>query len=159
MFVQRQKPIDIKSRLITGIVLLLAFLCQGCGRKTFQSDCNAIATFKHISFNHLVDSAAYYNHQYVEVSGLYKSSAEQSALFSDDIFKDYKNKNALWVNFTQDCPLYLAGTTQGLFSSVDGGFLSMNNRKIVIRGEINIENKGHLKQYRACLDHISLISF
>ena len=140
-------------------LLILAFVLQSCTTKKqeYKSSCDADITFKHVSFTQLIDSIENYDQQYVEVSGTYKEGNEQSALFNDSLFVDHSNKHALWINFSQDCPLYLKGTHTGLFEATDGGFTPLNNKRVVLRGRIDLHNTGHKKQYKGCIDRISYI--
>lgn len=110
-----------------------------------------------MGFTQLVGNIKAYDKQYVEVAGTYKEAKEQSALFDDQLFDDHSNGKALWVNFTQDCPLYLSGTHTGLFEASDGQFMIINNRKVIIRGKINLINKGHLGQYKGCIERVSFV--
>ena len=100
-----------------------------------------------------MDSIQWYDQQYVEVTGKYREDKELSALFCDSL----PDNNALWVNFSQDCPLYLKGTHQGLFEYNDGQFTQINNRSITIRGRIDFHNKGSRNDYKATIDRISLV--
>jgi hypothetical protein len=148
-----------RAKLILGL-LLVPLLLQSCkrGKEIYESDCDAGITFKHVDYNHLIDSLAYYDHKYIEISGRYQEGKEQSALFnSENIYRKRPRNVALWVNFSQDCPLYLAGTRIGLFEYNNGEFTQINNKKVRIRGKLDIHNKGHLKQYKGCIDRVSYI--
>ena len=145
--------------------LILSFLCaglllQGCkgSKKIYKSSCDVDITFKHVGFSQLIDSIASYDKQYVEVTGTYKEGKGLSALFNDSLFVDHSNKNALWVNFSQDCPLYLTGTHTGLFEANDGRFISLNNKKLIIRGKVNLRSIGHKNQFKASIDRVSLVT-
>jgi hypothetical protein len=134
--------------------------CQGHKtREVFKSDCDVNIPFKKVSFTQLVDSIDDYDQQYIEVNGKYKEGSELSALFNDDKFFGHPDSDALWVNFSQDCPLYLTGTHTGLFEVSNGQFVPINNKKITIRGKIDLHNKGHLNQYKGTIDHVSLVDF
>src|SRR5580698_2735155 len=102
----------------------LACAMQSCkhAKKVYKSDCDVDVSFKPVSFRQLMDSIENYDQQYIEVSGKYMEDKELSALFSDSLFSDKSVKSGLWVNFSQDCPLYLSGTHQGLFEYNDGQF-------------------------------------
>jgi len=141
------------------LVLVTVVTLQSCShkKKVFTSNCNIDKTFKQISFKHLMDSLVNYDQQYVEVSGKYEEGKEQSALICDSLLIDHSNKNALWVDFSQDCPLYLSGTHIGLFEYNDGKFTQITNQSITIRGMIVLHNKGHLKQYKGAIERVSLI--
>ncbi len=153
-------PANIFSmkHVVLGI-LMCAFIFQSCTheKKIYKSSCDADITFKHVGFTQLVGNIKAYDKQYVEVAGTYKEAKEQSALFDDQLFDDHSNGKALWVNFTQDCPLYLSGTHTGLFEASDGQFMIINNRKVIIRGKINLINKGHLGQYKGCIERVSFV--
>jgi hypothetical protein len=146
-------------KLPVFIILLISLGMQSCNRnkKIFQSDCDADKSFKHIGFKQLIDSLADYDQKYVEVSGRYEEDKELSALINDSSDTRHSNRNALWVNFSQDCPLYLSGTRTGLFEYNDGQFTQMNDKPVTIRGKIDLHNKGHLKQYKATIERVSLI--
>lgn len=142
----------------SGVWLLLFMMLQACtgSKKIYTSDCDNDIRFKHVEYRHLIDSLPYYDKKYIEVSGRYEEGKEQSALFNDSLYIN-QPKKALWVNFSQDCPLYLAGTHVGFFEYSNGGFTRINNKKIRIRGRLDLHNRGYLKQYKACIDHVSFI--
>jgi hypothetical protein len=141
------------------MILLLAI--QSCtGKKiVYKSSCDDIRVFKHIGYTQLMDSLAYYNNQYVEVSGKYQQGKGQSALINDSTFVDHSAGKALWVEFSPDCPLYLTGTRIGFFDYDynDGKLTPINNKIIIIRGKINAGYKGHLGAYKGAIEHISYI--
>jgi hypothetical protein len=145
---------------IGPIVMLCAFTTlSSCKhqKKVYTSDCNVDVTFKRVSFRHLVDSIEKYDRQYVEVSGKYEEDKELSALVCDSTITTGQDSNALWVNFSQDCPLYESGTHRGLFEYNDGQFTQINNKSVTIRGLINLHNKGHQQKYKATIERISLV--
>ena len=141
--------------------MVLLVLIQSCtGKKIYyKSNCDDSHTFKRIGFSQLIDSLAYYDNQYVEVSGKYQQSKGQSALFNDSTFVDHSAAQALWVEFSPECPLYLTGTRIGFFDYDynDGKLTPVNNKVIVIRGRINANFKGHLGAYKGSIEHISYI--
>lgn len=126
-------------------------------KKTYISDCGADIAFKHLSFTQLVDSMQKYDQQYVEVAGTYKEGKNQSALFNDSLFVNHSSKHAVWVNFSQDCPLYLSGTRIGLFEYNNGKFTQINNKKIIIRGKVDMKQKGYSGSYKGCIDRVSFV--
>ena len=150
---------QFKYRFFLPFFLIGALIWQGCknSKKIYKSDCDAGITFKHVGFTQLIDSIKNYDQQYVEVAGTYRQGNELSALFNDSLFVDHSNKHAVWINFSQDCPLYLTGTHTGLFEANDGQFISLNNKKVIIRGKINLHNTGHKKQFKGSIDRISLV--
>jgi hypothetical protein len=145
---------------ISGFMVLL-LLMQSCNGKKiyYKSNCDDGLVFKHVGFTQLMDSLDYYNDQYVEVSGKYKQGKGQSALVNDSTFVDHSTGQALWVEFSPECPLYLAGTRIGFFDYDynDGKLTPINNKSIVIRGKINAAYKGHLGAYKGSIEHISYI--
>ncbi|ASU33500.1 hypothetical protein [Mucilaginibacter xinganensis] len=151
----------------TSVILFhrLTFLCllplilQSCNsnKNIYKSDCDVNVAFKKVTFTHLLDSIKSYDQQYVEVSGTYKEAKEQSALYNDSLFVDHSNKHALWINFSQDCPLYLKGTRTGLFEANDDGFTPINNKKVLIRGKIDLHNTGYHGLYKGSIDRVSFI--
>ncbi|GAA4088667.1 hypothetical protein GCM10022392_07390 [Mucilaginibacter panaciglaebae] len=125
-------------------------------KKTYMSDCDAHMMFKKVSYGHLMDSLKYYDKKYIEVVGKYEEGKEESALFNDNLYI-LKPNTALWVNFSQDCPLYLSGTHKGFFQLDGGGYAHIKNKKIRIRGRLDLKNRGYQKQYKGCIDHVSFI--
>ncbi|AYL96887.1 hypothetical protein [Mucilaginibacter celer] len=146
------------ARILIRILPVLVMLASCSKHKqAFQSDCNTGTVYKKVSFTELVNHVAKYQHQYIEVSGKYKEGFEQSALFNGGFFSDHSNAKALWVDFSQDCPLYIPGTHIGLFTYNNGQFTQINNRPVTIRGIVDVNDKGHLNQYRATIDRVSFI--
>jgi hypothetical protein len=153
---KRMFPLCDKKMLSVFIVL---FVFQACRRekKIYISNCNNNLSFKRVTFTNLIDSIENYNHQFVEVQGTYKEGKEESALVNDSTFVDHSSGRSLWVNFSQDCPLYLTGTHIGLFEYEDGNFTDISNKSIVIRGKIDVRHKGHLGSYRGEIDRVSYV--
>jgi hypothetical protein len=147
------------NRAIAISLVAALFALQACTseRKVYQSDCDAGITFKHVSFTQLIDSIEKYDHQYVEIEGTYKEGKGLSAIVNDSLFTNHSNKHALWVNFSQDCPLYLAGTRTGLFEYNNGKFTQLNNKKVTIRGKIDVKQKGKANSYKGCIDRVSFV--
>jgi hypothetical protein len=145
---------------ILGFVAL-AIVFQSCksksGKKTYQSDCDAGISFKRISFTRLIDSIDDYDQKYIEVDGTYEEGKDESALVNDSLFVDHSSERALWINFSQDCPLYLVGTRQGIFEYSDGKFTQLNNKSLTIRGKIDVRHKGHLGSYRGTIERVSFV--
>lgn len=143
-----------------GLLALLALLAlQSCKheKKVYKSECDIDKDFKTISFKQLMDSLDDYDQQYIEISGKYEEDKGISALVNDSLFTDVSNSNALWVDFSQDCPLYLSGTHQGLFEYNDGQFTQINNKEVTIRGIIVLRNNGKRDQYKATIERVSLV--
>jgi len=147
------------QKVLISQLFIFSFVVQSCTnhKKVYKSDCDVDMAFKRIGFTQLIDSIKYYDRQYVEITGTYKEAKEQSALFNDSLFVDHSNKHALWINFSQDCPLYLSGTHTGLFQAIDGQFIPINNKEITIRGKVNRKNTGYLGQYRGCIERVSFV--
>jgi hypothetical protein len=150
--------IPVYTKLSYLALLTIAVLLQACtsNKKIYMSDCDENITFKHVTYTHLIDSIAFYDQKYIEVSGKYQEGKEESALINDSLFVS-QSKTALWVNFSQDCPLYLSGTRIGFFEYNNGGFTRINNKTVKLRGRLDVHNKGHLKLYKACIDRVSFI--
>ncbi|MDB5124684.1 MAG: hypothetical protein JWP94_2813 [Mucilaginibacter sp.] len=140
-------------------VFITAVILQSCTsqKKIYKSDCNDGLSFKRVGFTQLIDSIEIYDQQFVEVTGTYKESKDESALFNDSLFVSHSNSHAIWVNFSQDCPLYLTGTHIGLFEFNDGKFTQISNKTVTIRGKIDVAHKGHLGSYRGSIDRVSFV--
>ena len=141
------------------ICCLTAMMLYGCksNKMVYNSNCDAGVSFKKVEFTKLITNIKKYDGQYVEVSGTYQESKDQSALYNDSLFTDHSYKHALWINFTQDCPLYLKGTRTGLFEPTDGEFVLISNKKMKIRGRIDLHNTGHLGLYCGTIDRVSYV--
>ena len=141
------------------VVVFTLIALQACKqqKRIYTSECAVGIKFKKVSFTHLIDSVKYYDKQYIEVSGKYLEGKNISALVNDSTFTDHGNGRSLWVNFTQDCPLYLADKHTGLFETEDGQYLQINNRLMTIRGKLDMSKKGHMQTYRATLNEVSYL--
>jgi len=148
-------PVLAAVFLLTSII----FSLQSCKseKKVYLSHCDDGISFKHVNFTQLIDSINSYDQQYIEVDGTYEEGKEESALVNDSTFTDHSSEHAIWVNFSQDCPLYLEGTHKGIFEYNDGKFTQLNNKSITIRGKIDVRHKGHLGSYRGTLDRVSFV--
>ena len=147
------------SKAPVFLFLIVAFVLQSCrsDKKIYHSKCEDGISFKRVGFTQLIDSINDYDQQYIEVDGTYKEGKEESALFNDSLFVDHSSEHALWVNFSQDCPLYQIGTHRGLFEYNDGKFTQLNNKSITIRGKIDVRHKGHLGSYKGTIDRVSFV--
>jgi len=146
------------AAILQFLALALFFpSCKNDKKKIYLSDCNKAITFKHVGFTQLIDSIQNYDQQFVEVDGTYQEGKELSALVNDSLFVDHSSEHALWINFSQDCPLYLMGTRKGLFEYNDGKFTQINNKEITIRGKIDVRHKGHLGSYKGTIDRVSFV--
>jgi len=141
------------------LLMTIIFSLQSCKseKKVYLSHCDDGISFKHVNFTQLIDSINSYDQQYIEVDGTYEEGKEESALVNDSTFTDHSSEHAIWVNFSQDCPLYLEGTHKGIFEYNDGKFTQLNNKSITIRGKIDVRHKGHLGSYRGTLDRVSFV--
>ena len=153
------KCIAVSQRIAFLPMLSMLIVLQSCkhDKKIYTSECNNELAYKHVTFTQLIDSIQNYDHQFIEVQGTYKEGDAQSALVNDSLFTDHSNGHALWVNFSQDCPLYLKGTREGLFEYNDGKFTQISNKSVIIRGKIDMRHKGHLGSYRGEIDRVSYI--
>jgi len=146
-----------KSKVFFVNAVLALLLSCGKRHQVFESNCNEGISFKKVAFTELTTHLEKYDKQYVEVTGKYVEGYEQSALFNDSLFADHSLKKALWINFSQDCPLYLTGTRIGLFEYNNGTFTQIDKRYITIKGKVNMRNTGYLNKYRGALDKVSYI--
>ena len=137
-----------------------SFVLQSCKSKkkeVYQSNCEDGIRFKRVNFTQLIDSIKQYDQQYIEVDGTYQEGKQESALVNDSLFVDHSSQHALWVNFSQECPLYLTGTRKGLFEFNDGQFSQLNSKSITIRGKIDVRHKGHLGSYCGSIDRVCYV--
>src|SRR3569833_705283 len=125
------------------VAVMLGCTLSSCkhDHKVYKSGCDLGINFKQVSFHQLMDSIQNFDQQYIEVSGKYQEDKDLSALFNDSASCD---SNGLWVNFSQDCPLYLSGSHEGLFEYNDGQFTMLNIGSISVRGGIVLQIMGRL---------------
>jgi len=148
----------IQSRLYIALLTALMLpACKSPQRKIYTSECATAIKFKKVNFADLADSINFYDKQYVQVSGKYLEGKNQSALVNDSTYTGKGETQSFWVNFTQDCPLYLMGKRIGLFETEDGEYNKISNRHMTIRGRINLEKKGHNKAYSATINEVSYL--
>jgi hypothetical protein len=147
--------------VLTAVFLLMSitFCLQSCKseKKIYLSHCDDGISFKRVNFTQLIDSINSYDQQYIEVDGTYEEGKEESALVNDSTFTDHSSEHAIWVNFSQDCPLFEAGTHKGIFDYNDGKFSQLNNKSVTIRGKIDVRHKGHLGSYRGTIERVSFV--
>jgi hypothetical protein len=159
-FTHLNNTFSLIYRAAIFLLLLSPFILQSCKKNkksVYQSSCDGNISFKHVSFTQLIDSITAYDQQYIEVDGTYKEGKEESALVNDSLFVDHSSQHAVWVNFSQDCPLYLIGTHQGIFNYNNGNFTQLNNKSITIRGKIDVRHKGHLGSYKGTIERVSFV--
>jgi hypothetical protein len=159
-FTRARIPLSLACKAAIFHLVFFACILQSCKsdkKKIYQSNCDDGISFKRVGFTQLIDSIDDYDQQYVEVYGTYEEGKEESALVNDSTFVDHSSERAIWVNFSQDCPLYLTGTHQGLFEYNDGKFTQLNNKSVTIRGKIDVRHKGHLGSYKGSIDRISFV--
>jgi len=156
-YAKRAKSLFFKAAILQFLAPALFSTSCKSDKKVYQSDCNNTTAFKHVGFTQLIDSIQSYDQQFVEVDGTYEEGKELSALVNDSLFVDHSSEHSLWINFSQDCPLYLIGTRQGLFEYNDGKFTQINNKEITIRGKIDVRHKGHLGSYKGTIDRVSFV--
>lgn len=139
--------------------MLIPVCLQACNRhKIYKSSCDAGRDFKRVSYTNLIDSMALYDNHYVEVYGKYKEGSGLSALYNDSLFTDHSENKAIWVEFDQDCPLYLTGTNVGFFDYSGSGQLTpVNDKSVLLRGKINFHYKGHLGLYKGTIERVSYV--
>jgi len=154
---KRRVAFIYRATIYAFTIASLSFQSCKHEKKVYRSTCNDDLNYKHVSFRQLIDSIQKYDHQYVEVDGSYEEGKEESALVNDSLFADHSTEHALWVNFSQDCPLVLTGTHIGIFEFNDGKFTQLNDKSITIRGKIDVRHKGHLGSYCGSIDRISYV--
>ena len=122
------------SRLIVCVFLMVLPILTACkhGDKIYTSDCNDGHGFKRISIAGLIDSLDFYNNKYVEVSGRFQQDKGVSILIGD------KKGQAILVEFSNGCPLFLTGSRIGFFDydNNNGQLTPANNKIVILRGEI-----------------------
>jgi hypothetical protein len=151
------RPDHSQAKVLLLILYMLVFYSCTSDKKTYTSNCNDHMAFKRVGFAKLIADIKKYDQQYVEVTGIYREAKGQSGLFNDSLFVEHSASHALWVNFNQDCPLYLFGTRTGLFEYNNGRFTQLNNRKMTLRGRVDVLHKGHTGSYRATIDRVSFV--
>ena len=142
-------------RMKIFVFFMMATAISACthDKKVYTSGCNDGRDFKRISLANLADSLSFYNDKFVEVTGLYRQDKVVSFLIGD------KNKNAILVEFSNECPLYLTGTRIGFFDydNNNGQLTPANNKTVILRGEIIYHANQKLNTPKASISHISYV--
>jgi hypothetical protein len=113
---------------------------------------NSTDTFDYISFKTLKNNYSKYQGKNIELIGIYKFSFEKSALYPVSVLGD-DSKHAIWINFHKDVPLINNQTGVNLLDSYKE-FDKITNRRIRIRGKLNMNSKGHLGSYFGELNNV-----
>jgi len=92
--------------------------------------------------------------KYVEVEGEYIVGFEESALCVGS-----NKERALWVDFDDFvyvCPLISSKTKMNLFGK-EQAYKDMYNKTLILHGQIDVNEKGHLSHYKASIKNITLV--
>lgn len=147
--------------IINRYLLFFIFIIfNSCSSKfdSYKSQCDKIKVYEKVNFDELLKNINNYQGKYVEIKGKYKSDSEQSAIYSDEFTLKKNYDDALWVtfdDFISRCPL-MSSNDVNLFGN-ENTFKDMYNKTIILHGRIDIDNKGHLSQYRASIKDISMV--
>lgn len=110
--------------------------------------------YQKVSFNDLVADPEDYANKTIEISGIYKSSVEVSALYSDrSSLHSKRMQEALWIRFDIGYPLFKNNTTLDLVKSYKE-FEKIDGKKIRVRGKFYPDSKGHLSQYFGTIGNV-----
>jgi hypothetical protein len=142
-----------RFKILLFFMIVLTLTACTHDKKIYTSDCNDGRDFKRISLANLADSLEFYNNKFVEVTGLYRQDKAISLLIGD------KNKNAILVEFSNACPLFLTGTRIGFFDydNNNGQLTPVNNKTIILKGEIMYHANQKLNAPKASINHISYV--
>lgn len=110
--------------------------------------------YQKVSFNDLLDEPENYANKTIEIIGIYKSSVEVSALYSDRRSLNSKEINkALWIRFDIGYPLFKNNTSLDLVKSYKE-FEKIDGKKIRVRGKFYPDSKGHLSRYFGTIGNV-----
>ncbi len=140
-------------RIILVLLMILSLTACDQEKKVYLSDCNDGREFKKVTLAHLADSLFFYNNKFVEVTGEFRQDKAASLLIGS------KNRNAIVIEFSNECPLFLRGTRIGFFDydNNNGQLTPANNKTVILRGEIIYHAKQKINVPKASIMHISYV--
>jgi hypothetical protein len=146
----KNSPLVPYSKLLLITLLLLHTSCiSTTGKSVYESTCSSNLTFKKVKLRDLIDSVNYYNGKYVEVSGIFRSDLEESALYDDAWLIKKEPEKAVWIQFASECPLRLTNSEAGCVFVPK--FIA--DKPIIVKGKLDT-SKGHLGQYACTVTEI-----
>lgn len=139
-----------------GVLCLLIFIsCAQKSKDLYKSTCDKGKTYQKINLNDLLKNINNFQGKYVEIEGLYKGGFEESALHASN-----NEEGVLWVNFdyyVSKCPLVSPKGNIDLFGK-EQVYKKIYDKNLILHGKINTTDKGHLSQYKATIEEITLVS-
>lgn len=131
-------------------VVLLFWSCTSNTNipRVYNSE-NCQQQIKKVDFKKLLDSLAFYNNRYVEVSGIFICGPEESALYD---FRMDKN-SSIWLEFDPKLSRREKDSTIFLLPSFEE-YRKLCNKKIIIKGLVDTSDHGHLGQYKVGLENV-----
>ena len=143
------------SRLLFLFLILPVLTACQHQNKIYTSDCNEGHPFMPLTLTRLADSAAFYNNKFVELSGKFRQEKTLTVLTGD------KKGETIMVEFSNECPLFLAGTRIGFFDydNNNGQLTPANNKIVKLRGEVVLHVKKSPNQLKVSVAHISYVQF
>ena len=106
-----------------------------------------------LKYDQILSNPQYFDSKEIEVEGIYKWGSEESAIYKNT-YNSHKAQ-AIWIEFGEKDSLVDASgkvllATQEEFNKIIG-------KRILIRGKVDVENKGHLDQYKVAIMNICSI--
>jgi hypothetical protein len=150
--VWRVSPIVFLTSALAQLILL-----QSCSNNKFSvvyKNNKQEQTYQKVSYTDLIRKPEVYATKAIEITGIYKSSVEVSALYPNTkSFNSKKTGEVLWMRFDIGYPLFKDNTKLNLLESYQE-FEKINGKKIVVRGKFYPDSKGHLSQYFGTIGNV-----
>lgn len=137
------------------VFLLLMIGCSNNKMHDIYSNNESKQVSEKLGLNQLLKNPDLYNKKIIEVTGIYKTDFEESAIYASKIsYWGKKTKKALWVVFNNEYyPLIDSKTGINLLDSYQT-IEKINGKKIKIKGRFNASSKGHLSLYSGTIENV-----
>lgn len=139
------------------LILIQSILLHSCSNtKTsivYKND-KQEQVYQKVSFGDLLSKPKVYASKTIEITGIYKSSIEVSALYYDKWgLNTEETSKALWIRFDIGYPLFKDNTKLNLLESYQE-FEKLDGKKIKVRGKFYPDSKGHLSLYFGTIGNV-----
>lgn len=146
---------------IIGYFIGFIFLLSGC--KTFETKYSCKCNSGNVPKAVLSDGEfKNFNNQegrLVKIEGFYRFSSEESAIYKDySSFRKSDQRNAIWLTFNRSCLLDQDSAKMFLIKSPEE-LLRITGKKVIVWGELDYANTGHLNLYKAAITKICLFKY
>jgi hypothetical protein len=157
---KRKKMCFWKIKDIGFVYLILAqlTLIQSCSNNSiptiYKSNKQEQGAYQKIGIDDLLTKPEEYANKLIEITGVYKSAVEESALYlNSNSLNNKETSKAIWIRFDVGYSLYKNNTQVDLLESYKE-FEKIGRKKIKIRGRFYPDSKGHLSSFFGTIGNV-----